>query len=373
MKKILLVILIIAFIAGLMWFFYPQITPVRVTAVKRGVISKIIPEDGLVRTKEETNINSEVSGKIEKLLVDEGKDIRAGDIIAEIEKTYLDALVTQAESGLLSNDKLIKELKSVFDKARLDYERMKSLAKEGSISQQTLEESEIAFDRANQSYESAKATRQGLKAYLNSAKDQLTKATIRSPIDGVVTLVQRKQGETVIPGMPLMRIINPKSAYIEIEITDSDMGEIKVGQPVRITADGCPGQEFNGTLNQIMAEGELKANQIDVSSLGKERIFRGVVKMTEHPDCLKPGMSLYGDVIVESKDNVLIVPRNSVISESNNFYVYVVKDGHAEKKEIRVGIKESENVEIIQGLNEGDTIVIEGFEKLKNGRRVNVK
>lgn len=372
MKRILIVLVIIAIVAGWFFLYYLPTVPVQVATVKQGVISKIIPEDGLVRTREEVNITAEVAGKIEKLLVDEGKEVKSGDVIAEIEKVYPDAQVRQAEAEIKAKDKQINELKAVYEKAWADRDRTQALAKEGAVSQQALEQAVVTLNSAEKNYEATRLIRDGLKAALSSAKDTLTKSTVKSPIDGVVTRLQRKQGETVVPGTPLMRIINPKTAYIEIQITDSDMGEVKVGQPVRITADGCPGQEFNGILNQILGEAELKGERIDVSTIGEERVFRGVVSIPEFPECLKPGMSLYADIIVESKDDVLVIPRNAVLAEGDKFYVYAVTKGRAEKKYIQVGIKESEKVEVLEGLNERETVVIEEMEKLKDGKRVNI-
>jgi HlyD family secretion protein len=170
-----------------------------------------------------------------------------------------------------------------------------------------------------------------------------------------------------------MRIINPKRAYIEIKIADSDMGEVKVAQRVRITADGCPGQEFEGILLQIIAEAELKGERIDVATVGEERIFRGVVRIPDHPECLRPGMPVYADVIIEPKENALIIPREAVFSESGKFYVYALKDGRAQKRRVLVGIKESERVEIIDGISEGEQVAVSGLDNLKDGKRVNVK
>ncbi|MBI4835278.1 MAG: efflux RND transporter periplasmic adaptor subunit [Planctomycetes bacterium] len=373
MKKIGLIIAVIAVILvalGVVYSMWP--VTVQSTVVKRGIISKIVPQDGLVRTKEDANISSEVSGKIEKLLVEEGKPVNAGDIIAEVEKTQLSSRVTQAETELSANEKLIKDLKSIYEKTKTDFERMQSLEKEGAVSQDKLEASEISYKSARKNYETAQLANDGLNALLKSAKDLLDKATIKSPINGVITIVYKKQGETVVPGTPLVRIVNPKSAYIEIEIADSDIGDVKIGQSVRITADGCPGAEFKGVLDQIIAEAELKGERIDVSTIGEERIFRGIVKMQEYPECLRPGMSLYADIIIEPKENVLVIPREAVLSESGKFYVYVVKDGYAQKRNVEVGIKESEKVEITEGLKDGETVAITELEKLKDGKRVNV-
>jgi HlyD family secretion protein len=371
MKKILLIALAVAavlVVLGVAYSMWP--VTVQTAVAKRGVISKIVPQDGRVRTKEDANISSEVSGKIEKLLVEEGKPVAVGDIIAEVEKTQLSSRVTQAETELSANEKLIKDLKSIYEKTKTDFERMQSLEKEGAVSRDKLEGSEIAYKSARKNYETAQLANDGLNALLKSAKDLLDKATVKSPINGVITIVYKKQGETVAPGTPLVRIVNPKSSYIEIEIADSDIGDVKIGQRVRITADGCPGEEFEGVLDQIIAEAELKGERIDVSTVGEERIFRGIVKMETHPECLKPGMSLYADVIIEPKENALIVPREAVLSESGKFYVYVVKDGFAQKRGVLVGIKESEKVEITEGLKDGETVAITNLEKLNDGKRV---
>lgn len=374
MKKIIsaIIIIILALIA-VAWFYYMRPVPVEVAVAKRGGIRKIIPEDGLVRTRDEVNISSEISGKIEKMPVEEGQRVQSGEILAEIAKVQLAAQVIRAETELLSNDKLIKELDSIYDKAKADLDRMQALVREGAISQERFEVAQLAFASARKGHETAKAANEALTAALKSAKDYLDKATIRAPIDGVVTAVYKKPGEIVAPGMPLMRIINPKRAYIEIKIADSDMGEVKVAQRVRITADGCPGQEFEGILLQIIAEAELKGERIDVATVGEERIFRGVVRIPDHPECLRPGMPVYADVIIEPKENALIIPREAVFSESGKFYVYVLKNGRAQKRQVLVGIKESERVEIIDGVSEGEQVAVSGLDNLKDGKRVNVK
>ena len=371
MKKLLLILFVIATVMAVAgWLYYTRPVPVETAVVKRGPISKTIPEDGLVRTREEANITSEVSGKIEELPVAEGQQVRAGDILAEIAKTQLAAQMARAEAELLANDKLIKEMDSIYDKVKTDLDRMQTLAKEGAISQERLENAQVAFESARKNHETAKAINGSLNAALKSAKDLLDKATIRTPIDGIATGVYKKQGEIAVPGMPLIRVINPKSAYIEIEIADSDISEIKPGQKVRITSDGCPGMEFEGALEQVIAEAELKGERIDVSTIGQDRIFRGVVRISSHPECLRPGMSVYADVITEPKESTLVIPRQAVLSENGKFYVFAIKDGSATKRFVQVGIKESEKVEITDGLSEGEIIASSELEKLTDGKRV---
>lgn len=229
------------------------------------------------------------------------------------------------------------------------------------------------FESAGNEYEAIRQLRDsGLASQqqLEQAVIMLESSMLISPFDGVVTLIANRAGETVSPGMTVASVVQPGTSYAELQIDESDIGDVKQGQDVILFCDAYPDDEFTGKLERISLSAELRKVAGRIKLDEEDRVFRGRVALVKGREKLKVGMSVNADIITQIKADVLIVPREAVFSRNGESFVYKVRDGKAKETSVELGLKDMDNVEITSGIKEGDTIIVSIPENLKNNAGV---
>jgi macrolide-specific efflux system membrane fusion protein len=204
-----------------------------------------------------------------------------------------------------------------------------------------------------------KAIKDIAAATLKFYKVQLSYATIKAPISGVISSVNTQEGETVSAGLnapTFVTIINLSRLQVDAFVDETDIGRIKIGQKVMFTVDTYPDKEFSGRVRAIYPKAIIQENVVN---------FDVVIEMTgPNLDLLRPDMTTSVTIYQEERKGVLVIPRNSIIKEGNSKFVYVRQpSGDFERKVIKTGITSGNDVEVVSGLNEGDVIGI----KLEGG------
>lgn len=205
---------------------------------------------------------------------------------------------------------------------------------------------------------------------VEQASIALESAMLISPVDGVITLVANRAGETVSPGMTLISVVKPGTSYAELQIDESDIGEVKRGQDVIIYSDAYPDEKFSGKLERISLSAELRKVGGRIKLDEEDKVFRGRVSLVNGAEKLKVGMSVNADIITQVKESILIVPREAVFSRDGKNYVYAIRSGRTKETAVELGLKDVLNVEIVSGLSEGDSVVVSIPENLANNTRV---
>ena len=231
----------------------------------------------------------------------------------------------------------------------------------------------------------AQAGVQQAQASLAMASQGLADSGIRSPIAGVVADRMVEPGEMVAPGTPLMRIYNPSTIYYEATVSEAQVDEVHTGQKVALTSDAIPGKVFDGSVVKIYP-----------AANANNRSFQARIAITSSGE-LKPGMFAKGKVIVEQHTSALMLPRDAILNTPQGEQVFVVTDGTidvpdvsakpgkdgklptkkiqgkvAHRRSLEIGLDSDSTVEIIRGLNEGDTVVRTGQSYLQDGQAVRV-
>jgi HlyD family secretion protein/macrolide-specific efflux system membrane fusion protein len=291
--------------------------PVKVDTVKTGDIVPTVSATGYVKVTQ-SKLGVRLPGVVKEILVVEGQKVTKGDILLKLD----------------NYNNVLKE-----------YQRIKSLYNKGFASSQQLE----------------------------NARYNLDGASIKSPIDGTVSNVAVDAGEPVTPGVLIITVINPKDLTIEIQIDQADIGQVKKGADVMVNADAYPEEVFNGKLEFLNTEAEQKMVGGMPSTDEEDKIFRGRIKLNNETTKLFSNMSVDAEIVVERMSDILIVPREAVASENEKFYVYVVKWGHVDKKQIKVGLKDNNNVEVSDGIVPGTVVAVSNIIKLKNGTRIKIE
>ena len=385
--------------------------PVRAVTLKREdmVISVSATATGTLESEAEVNIRAEVPGRILRLLVDEGDRVARGQVVAELDPQEADSQVALARAELATararleeeqagvamlRERIrtkIEETRATMERTARDLERLKALHAEGAIPRQQLDLAQAESEVAAASYAAALADRDQVKvkehqvagaqaavgqreAQLRLAEVQQSRMTIRSPIAGLVTRRLANEGEViglgggsmVTLGGPLFTLVDLDRLYVRATVDEFDARQIRLGQEVRVTLEALPGRTLRGRLYKISpaVSGERQ----------EARTFNVRVALEEGKEFVKPGMSADVEVIVARRQGALFVPSQAILEREGKKRVYVVADGHARATTVKVGESNWSSTEILEGLREGDRVVINpDAPGLSEGARVRVE
>jgi HlyD family secretion protein len=319
-KIVILVLTILLIAAGVFIFMRIRergIPEVKAVEVATGQILNTISSSGIVRADSVNLGSARMAGRVEWVRVSEGDRVKAGQILVKLDG---------------------------YDQAEKEYRRLKKLHRQGYISDMELERAKIAVDNAS----------------------------VVSPISGLVTEKTIIAGEAVSPGISVMTVVDIDNPWIEIQIDEVDIAAIKLGQRVRFSTDAFPEKEFFGKIIWINKKAELKKVGGRVRMDEEDLVFRAKVKFEDGKQILKPGMSVYAEVVVGKKEGVLVVPREAVALREGKRIVFKIKQGRADQTEVELGLKDAEKVEILKGLSLGEKVAVSSLDKLKDGGRVKI-
>ncbi len=225
-----------------------------------------------------------------------------------------------------------------------------------------LAQAQAAFNLAQQAYEAVKdgpdqmmlkidqATLDVANSQLTQAQDDLAHLVLKAPFDGVVLQVTAQPGDDVTPSIPIIDLYNPSSAEVMGTVTEEDYPIVKAGQKATLYFDSQPNLEITGTVQLIVPDRQ--------SSSPTQALYPIYIKMDQIPAGLAPGMTVDAQIVIAEKDNVLVLPRALVRARADNTAtVQVWVNGQIENREIKVGLRGDQNIEIVSGLKQGDLVV----------------
>ncbi|MBK3331593.1 efflux RND transporter periplasmic adaptor subunit [Persephonella atlantica] len=359
--------------------------------VKRGEIKNIINATAIVKTRVNAylKIGTRTTGLVQKMFIDIGDYVKKGQLIAIIDqrefKKNIEKIKQQlkkAEDKLFQIEKVyplkISEAEKNYQSAKAEYEyaqwkysREKELLKEEFTTKESFEAAkrqlkfqkakmelaEKTLERLKAEYETEKRLAQDdiniLKKELQKEKIRLSYTEIYSPIDGIVSNVVAREGETLVAGLQageLVTILRPDRLEIQIFVDETDIGQIKTGQEVYYNVDAYPDKVFKGTITKIYPEPVVKQNIVYYLAI--------VPVKREYAKFLRPEMTVYTKIIAGIKKNAIIIPNSAVRFEQGKQFVFVVKDGKVEKRFIKTGWIDEKQTEVVEGLKEGEIIAI---------------
>lgn len=306
--------------------------------VVKGNISSISTVNGKIAADMEVSIIPKMGGKVSEANFQVGDRVHKGDVLVRFESTELQAQLEQARAGLAMS-------KANYENAKANLERMKSLFDQGAVSQQQLEAAQTAV--ATGSTDSAAAAVQLMEA-------QLANTVIKSPVGGIVASRTVEVGE-MAGQMPVMTIVDIEKVKVETDVTESAVNKLKVGQKVDVLVSAVGEKPFVGTIDTISPAADSLSNTFPLAIR---------IENSEHK--LKPGMFAEIKLALETKNGVLVLPKQAVIDSGDKKYAYVVENNKAMQKDITTGVEDDLRFEVLSGLKEGELIVLTGQNKLQN-------
>ncbi len=306
--------LIILWIAlSIIWSKREKPIPVTTEKAVRKTIMQTVSATGKVQPETEVKISPEVAGEIIDLPVEDGKAVNKGDLLVRIKPDSYKALLEQQEAAISSAKATNLQQKATMFKAEHDFKRAEDLFNKKLISEQEFNAAQAAYDVAKNTYESSLHEIERAQAGSSQARDQLSKTTVYSPIDGTVTILNSKLGERIVAtgqfaGTEVMRVADLGHMEARVDVNENDVVNVKVGDKANVKIDAYGDRKFRGTVYQIANTGTTTGSgtQEEVTN------FQVKVRIDDHDVTLKPGLSCTADIETNMVKDVVAVPMQSV-------------------------------------------------------------
>jgi HlyD family secretion protein len=375
-KKLILIVLIAGTVIALPFInrtvFGTDSKEVNVSTLSQRIISPSILASGFLTHEEEVMLSSEVIGKVSELFVEEGDEVSAGQLLLQVDDKNFIAGLEQSEAAVRINSIDIERQQVRIENLQRQFERTKSLHERNMVGDDEFDSIQNQLDLAVIDLKSSEERLTQANAQLDQVNDQLSKTKIVSPIEGLITSLDIKVGETAIasstniPGSSLMTIANPESIYTEVLVDEADVATIEIGQRAEIVAIAYPDQPMQGVVRYI-------ANTAKVAPGRQGLSFTVKIDITDPGDVvLRPGMSCRAEIFTRQDQEVAAVPIQAIIFEEDRaelrseYFIWVNDDGVAKKTKIEVGISDDEYQELVSNIDDNIEIVVGPDQELRH-------
>ncbi len=378
-KAIIITIAIVAFVGLIV---SKQVTgdkkqaQVNIAQVEQGNIADSIMASGNLVFNTQVQLRSEVTGRVDKVFVEEGQSVKQGDILMRLDTTAFESEVNRNQAVLRATEIEIKHSQTRLANLERQLKRQKELYDVGLGNQESFENIESARDLAKIDIESRKESYNQAQASLQIAQDRLSKSVFRAPMSGLLASVNIKEGETVIAGTTniigsdLMLVADPSAILAELRVDETDIASIKLNQQADIYAAAYPNKPFSGKVINI---GTSAKNQPGSQGLS----FRVKVLLDPTDRQLYAGMSCRAEIATSIAENGLKLPIEAIQKEEGKTFVWRLNsDNTVSKVIVSVGISSDIEQAITEGLSKGDNVVIgpaRPISKLQEGDVVSLK
>ncbi len=364
-----------------------KIEPSKLAKAEKGDLAKSVVATGKIEPITKVEIKSKASGIVKKLYIEAGDSVKAGQVLAELDREEIQANVRASEAQLQSSEANLTAAQAELKRSEVDaegpdipmlkraYERALKMAKEGVVSQANLDDAQKAYELAVNKQNVARAVLsvnkskvaqaaadvQRQRANLAQLREQLSYTTIVAPIDGIVLSRDVEVGDAVSSILVLgssatlvMTLGDTKEVYVKGKVDESDIGKVYLGQPARIKVESFKDKTFTGKVTKISPMGVEKDNVTT---------FEVRVSITNPGGELKAAMTANAEIILEEHKNVLMVPEGAIIYDRDKKASVEVPDPKGKegksKVAVQVGISNGAKTEITAGLKEGQQVVLQ--------------
>ncbi len=310
-----------------------DLIPVEVTTIKRGLISDFILLSTNLETEKMANVYPRVQGLVENILVEEGDYVKKGQVLMTLEA---DEYVLAEEKARLN-----------YLNQKSDFDRMEAMFQQNLLSKEE--------------FETAKYALEGLEVDWKQAKLNLSYTKITAPIAGVVGDRLIKPGDRIQPTDQLYSVINTTEMIAVVYAPEKELGNVEKNQSAFITSDHLKDERFDGWVKRVSPVVDPKSGT-----------FKITVGVKNRDNKLRAGMFVNTHIITATHENAVLIPKTAIVYENEQLNVYVVKDSIAHKVTLKVGFQDHEKVESLEGIEEGDQIIVVGQAGLKDKTKVKI-
>jgi len=373
--------------------------PVETVSLQLGSIDRRLHLTGTIISEAMVDVLSKVSGILEKIQVEQGDRIRADQVVAMVEREEKEAQLQEAQAALdvfrarwaqmetgarpeeiTQSEQLVRQTKASWETSLDNYMRLKNLKERDFISQQRLDEAMLQVTLSEAEYRSAKEKlillRKGARqedrdallaqirqaeAALRLAQIHLKNTTIRAPISGIISKRFLDQGAFVSTTASIVRIVAMDMVKVLAQVVESELAQLRIGAKAEIFVDAYRKQVFRGEVSRISPTVDPESRMADIE-----------IQVNNKDHRLKPGMFARVNLVVQRRNGVLLLLKDSLVREYGHTRVFVHENGRASLREISLGLEGEEYVEVLRGLREGEEVIVAGQYELKDMMPVRV-
>ncbi|ABR74706.1 efflux transporter periplasmic adaptor subunit [Actinobacillus succinogenes] len=373
-KKTLAIAILAAVIAGGAYFFMSggEKGPTFLTEeVRRGNVEKSVVASGSIESSNEVDVGAQVSGKITKLYVKLGQEVKKGDMIADIDSTTQVNNLDRAKAALASYQAQLKAKQTAYTVAQSSYNRLSKLYKLQSTSLDNVNNAKNALDAAKAEIDALKESIKQAEIEVNTAETNVGYTKITSPIDGTVISTPISEGQTVNANQTtptIVTVANLEKMLIKPEISEGDITKVKAGQEVEFTILSDSTTKYHAIIKSVDpatttttdASSTSSASSSSSSSSTTSAIYYYANMEVDNTDhILRIGMTTENTIKIANAQDVLTVSNMALQKRNDKYFVNILNDKNlAEEREVVIGVQNDFQTEIKSGLNEGEKVIV---------------
>lgn len=363
------------------------VAEVSVAPVRRVSVPEVVLANGELFAEEQATVTVKVSGRVEKLYVDLGSTVKAGDVLAELEKTDYEFRVQQNEAlvqqirarlGISNrpddevtpeNVAVVREADAALREARFILDTTTRLAKDGVVPRIEYEKANVRAQGVEARYQAALSEVLQLRSQLSErraqlalARQQLEDSTIRAPFSGAITRRQASMGEFLPVNAPVVTLVRQHPLRVRLGVPERQAAKVRQGQSIEVRLEGTSAR-FGGRVVRLSPA---------IDAQNRSLLIEGEIP---NPDgTLRPGSFVEGTIVVDPEAQGLAVPETAVVSFAGTERAFLVSNGVLDERVVRRGRKLADGtVEITEGLTEGETVVSKAVDRMAKGQKVRVR
>jgi HlyD family secretion protein len=372
-------------------------TEVRMEQVSRRDLVSAVTASGKIEPQTSVDISADITGRIIEIAVEEGDLVRKGQFLLQIDPAQYQAAVSRAEGVVSSTQATLLQVRASRDQAERSWKRADQLSRLGPnlIAPAQAEEARTALDVAEATYKATRAQLDQSRASLQEAKDNLSKTRLMAPISGRVVRLAVEEGEVAVPGTfsretgLLLTVADLSVILAKVQVDETDVVRLSAKDSVEVTIDAFKDSTFVGRVVRISQSAKLTDTETASGSSDRAVDFDVEIRLDDPPADIRPDLSCTARIVTDTKANALSIPiialtvrdHERVPNEDNPALdtvsrrrpgereeegVFLVKDGIATFRPVKVGIAGDEHFEVVDGLHGGETIVAGTYQAIRD-------
>jgi macrolide-specific efflux system membrane fusion protein len=340
--------------------------PPETVEVGRGSLKVTVSALGTLQPLQFVDVGTQVTGQLRKLHVVIGQAVKKGELIAEIDPTLFESRVGQTSAQIVNSRALLADRRAQLALATQRVERNRTLIGSDAVSRQELEASEAAYEQAQAAVKAIEAQIGQQSAALTFDSTNLRYTKIFAPMDGTVVSLTARQGQTLVAAQQapvILRIADLGTMTVQAEVSEADISRIKVGTTASFNTLGLPDRRWAGTVRQILPTPETVNNVV---------LYKVLFDVDNPDGALLPQMSAQVTFLLQKVDDVLLIPAKALLP-GRPPRVQVMEQGKPVERKIKLGLETRKELQVVEGLREGETLVLpaqkdEGGKRGKGGK-----
>jgi HlyD family secretion protein len=371
----------------------PKPVEVQTAVVERADLQAKVTANGKIQAQRKVDISATIAGQITHLAVREGDRVTKGQFLLQIDPVSPRATARSSEASMQALLREVDSGRATLAQARLDIVRAEANFQARIIPEMDVQRARTAVATAEAALSAAERRVEQARAMLEGAQDTLSKTVVRSPIDGIVTARRVEEGEVAVvgvlnqPGTVLLTISDMSVVEAEVEVDETSIPSVKVGQEALVRIDAYPSRTFTGLVTEVGNSPILNATGATSQAIK----FRVKIQIKDPPPDIKPGLSVQADILTGFRPQTLVVPIQALVVRDierrpgqapklgeprDEEGVYLMEDGKARFQAVKTGLLGELSIEVVSGLRGGETIIAGPFKSLrtlKHGDRVKLE